>query len=63
MAVDRVVAALSVSGPSARLDADQLLALRPDIVEAAGAIREELGRSSARVPGEAVSDNSRVSVR
>ena len=34
--LDRVVAALSVSGPSARLAADKLVALRPDIVEAAG---------------------------
>jgi DNA-binding IclR family transcriptional regulator len=61
--LDRVVAALSVSGPSARLAADQLVALRPDIVEAAGLISEELGRSSARVPGEPFVDSSRVSVR
>ena len=43
--LDRVVAALSVSGPSARLAADKLVALRPDIVEAAGLISEELGRA------------------
>lgn len=61
--LDRVVAALSVSGPSGRLAAEKLVALRPDIVEAAGQISEELGRSSARAPGEAWADNSRVSVR
>lgn len=43
----RVVAALSVSGPSARLSAQKLVSLRPDIVEAAGVISQEL-RHTAR---------------
>ncbi len=47
-----VVAALSVSGPSARLAADKLVALRPDIVEAAGLISQDLGSSSAGAPSD-----------
>jgi DNA-binding IclR family transcriptional regulator len=42
----RVVAALSVSGPSARLSAQKLLSLRPDIVEAAGMISQELSQTA-----------------
>ena len=42
----RVVAAFSVSGPSARLSAQKLLSLRADIVEAAAAISEELSQTA-----------------
>ena len=45
-ALHRVVAALSVSGPSARLSAKKLLSLRPDIVQAAGMISEELSQTT-----------------
>jgi len=48
----KVVAALSVSGPSARLAADRLAALRPDIVEAAGHITAELGGAMAESHGD-----------
>jgi DNA-binding IclR family transcriptional regulator len=42
----RVAAALSVSGPSARLSSQKLLFLRPDVVEAARMISQELSRTS-----------------
>jgi DNA-binding IclR family transcriptional regulator len=59
----RVVAALSVSGPSSRLAGDRLLALRPDIIEAAGRISAELGRPAARETDmEPTSSSSRTSV-
>jgi IclR family KDG regulon transcriptional repressor len=57
----RVVAALSVSGPSARLAADKLVALRPDIVEAAGLISQELARSWAGASSDAWSASSHES--
>ena len=59
----RVVAALSVSGPSSRLAADRLLMLRPDIAEAANRISAELGRPVAREAEAAPPSNeSRTSV-
>ena len=59
----RVVAALSVSGPSSRLAADRLLMLRPDIAEAAGRISAELGRPATReTEAGPTSDASRTPV-